>query len=158
MIRTGIGIDTHQLVEGRPLIIGGVTIDYPKGLSGHSDADVLLHAVMDALLGSVADGDIGSHFPDTDPAWKDADSMYLLRQIRHRLDRHSATIHHVDAMILAEAPKMRPYIDTMRQNIARMLLIEPNQVSVKATTFERMGALGRGEGIAVQAIATVETP
>ena len=151
--RTGTGFDAHRLVPNRPLVLGGVRIPHALGLLGHSDADVLVHALMDALLGAAALGDIGLHFPDTDPAYEGADSMRLLEQVANLLsDRHYA-IANIDATVIAEAPKLRPHIEAMRANLARALQIPPDTVSVKATTVEGMGALGRKEGIA--ALATV---
>lgn len=151
--RTGTGFDAHRLVPNRPLVLGGVRIPHALGLLGHSDADVLVHALMDALLGAAALGDIGLHFPDTDPAYEGADSMRLLEQVAHLLsDRHYA-IANIDATVIAETPKLRPHIEAMRANLARALQIPPDTVSVKATTVEGMGALGRKEGIA--ALATV---
>ena len=144
-MRIGTGYDVHKLVEGRRLIMGGVDIPYEKGLLGHSDADVLAHAIMDALLGAAALGDIGKHFPDTDERYKGADSLELMREVRKILEENFYLISNVDATIIAQAPKMRPYIDQMRQNIADALLIDLSQVSVKATTEERLGFTGRGE-------------
>ena len=157
-MRIGTGYDVHKLVEGRKLIMGGVEIPYEKGLLGHSDADVLAHAIMDALLGAAALGDIGKHFPDTDERYKGADSMELMRQVRRILEENCYLIGNVDATIIAQAPKMRPYIDQMRQNIADALLIDLSQVSVKATTEERLGFTGRGEGISVQAVTLITSP
>ena len=154
-MRVGMGYDVHRLVEDRDLIIGGVKIPYEKGLLGHSDADVLLHAVMDALLGAAALGDIGKHFPDTDPKFKGADSMELLRHVRKLLDENKFTVENIDATIIAQAPKMRPHIDTMRQNIADALGIDISQVNVKATTEEGLGFTGTGCGISSQAIALI---
>ncbi len=156
MIKTGIGFDAHRLTAGRKLVLGGVRFDYPLGLAGHSDADVLCHAVADALLGSVADGDIGLHFPDSDPRWKDADSLDLLARVGERLAARRARVINVDAMVLAEEPRLAPQREAMRANLARALKIQPDCVSVKATTLEGLGALGRKEGIAVLAVATVE--
>ena len=156
MIRTGIGFDTHRFAEGRKLILGGVEIEHGQGLSGHSDADVLTHAVIDALLGAVADGDIGTHFPDSDDTWRDADSIDLLRATCVRLE--AVTIVNVDATIVAERPKLAGYIDAMRSRLADAMGLDPGRVSVKATTAETMGALGREEGIAAIAIATVNQP
>ena len=153
MIRVGTGYDVHRLVEGRKLIIGGVTIPYEKGLLGHSDADVLVHAIMDALLGAGALGDIGLHFPDSDPAYEGADSLDLLKKTGEILRDAGYSLNNVDATIVAQAPKMRPYIDTMRQNMADTLGIDLSQVSVKATTTEHMGYEGSGEGISAQAAA-----
>lgn len=156
-VRTGIGFDAHRFAPDRPLILGGVRLEHPLGLAGHSDADVLCHAIADAILGAVADGDIGVHFPDTDPRWKGACSIDLLRTVGDRARGQGAAIAHVDATVLAEAPRLRPHVAAMRERIAGALGLEVSAVSVKATTVERMGALGREEGIAVMAIATVET-
>lgn len=157
-MRIGMGYDVHRLVEERPLIMGGVSIPYEKGLLGHSDADVLLHAIMDALLGAAALGDIGKHFPDSDPAYKGISSMELLKRVGALLEEHSFLIENIDATIIAQAPKMRPYIDTMRENIASALQIEISQVNVKATTEEGLGFTGTGEGISSQAICLLNTP
>jgi 2-C-methyl-D-erythritol 2,4-cyclodiphosphate synthase len=156
MIRTGIGFDVHRLAPGRRLVIGGVTIPHPAGLAGHSDADVLCHAVADALLGAVADGDIGEHFPDSDPAWKDADSLDLLRRAAERVRAAGGRILNTDATVLAQAPRLAPHRDAMRRNLARAMGIAAACVSVKATTTEGFGAVGRAEGIAAMALATVE--
>lgn len=153
-----MGYDVHRLVEDRELILGGVTIPYKKGLLGHSDADVLLHAVMDALLGAAALGDIGKHFPDTDPAYKGISSLELLRKVGELLEEHSFLIENIDATIIAQAPKMRPYIDAMRENIAHTLGITLEQVNVKATTEEGLGFTGNGEGISSQAICLLTSP
>lgn len=157
-MRIGMGYDVHRLTEGRKLIIGGVDIPYEKGLLGHSDADVLLHAIMDALLGAAALGDIGKHFPDSDPAYKGISSMELLGKVGQLLEDNSFLIENIDATIIAQAPKMRPYIDTMRENIARVLQIEVSQVNVKATTEEGLGFTGTGEGISSQAACLLNTP
>lgn len=157
-MRVGMGYDVHKLVENRKLIIGGVDIPYEKGLLGHSDADVLLHAISDALLGAAALGDIGKHFPDTDEKWKGADSLKLLEQVGVMLEEKCLFIENIDATIIAQAPKMRPYIDTMRENIAKALKIDVEQVNVKATTEEGMGFTGEGKGISAQAICLVESP
>ena len=154
-MRIGTGYDVHKLVEGRKLIIGGVEIPCEKGLLGHSDADVLVHAIMDALLGAAALGDIGKHFPDTDPKYKGADSLMLMREVRRILDENGFEVGNVDATIIAQAPKMSPHIDTMRRNIADALGLDVSQVSVKATTEERLGFTGRGEGISAQAVALI---
>ena len=151
-MRIGMGYDVHRLVENRDLIIGGVNIPCEKGLLGHSDADVLVHAVMDALLGAAALGDIGQHFPDNDPAYAGADSIKLWKEVGRMLDENNYTIENIDATIIAQKPKMRPYIDQMRKNIAEALNIRPEQVSVKATTEEGLGFTGNGEGISAQAI------
>lgn len=157
-MRVGMGYDVHRLVEGRDLIIGGVTIPYEKGLLGHSDADVLLHAVSDALLGAAALGDIGKHFPDSDPAYKGISSVKLLKIVGDRIAEKGFLIENIDATIIAQAPKMRPYIDTMRENIAAALDIEVSQVNVKATTEEGLGFTGTGEGISSQAICMLTSP
>lgn len=157
-MRIGMGYDVHRLTENRDLIIGGVKIPYEKGLLGHSDADVLLHAIMDALLGAAAFGDIGKHFPDTDPAYKGADSMELLRKVGEMLTQEGFLVENIDATIIAQAPKMRPYIDTMRANIADALELDIRQVNVKATTEEGLGFTGTGEGISSQAICMLTSP
>ncbi len=155
-MRIGMGYDVHRLVKGRDLIIGGVKIPYEQGLSGHSDADVLTHAVMDALLGAAALGDIGQHFPDNDPAYEGADSIALLREVKRILSEAGYRIVNVDAMILAQAPKMAPYRDEMRTRLAGAMGIPVSSVSVKATTEEGLGFTGRGEGIAAHAVALIE--
>lgn len=157
-MRIGMGYDVHRLVEDRKLIMGGVDIPYEKGLLGHSDADVLLHAIMDALLGAAALGDIGKHFPDTDPAYKGISSIKLLERVGELLEESGFLIENIDATIIAQAPKMRPYIDTMRENIARALAVEVSQVNVKATTEEGLGFTGTGEGISAQAICMLTSP
>ncbi len=157
-MRIGMGYDVHRLVDGRPMIIGGVEIPFEKGLLGLSDADVLLHAISDALLGAAALGDIGKHFPDTDPAYKGISSMILLKKVGELLEEHLFLIENIDATIIAQAPKMRPHIDAMRANIAGALGIEISQVNVKATTEEGLGFTGVGEGISAQAICMLTTP
>ena len=157
-MRIGMGYDVHRLVEGRDLIIGGVKIPYEKGLLGHSDADVLLHAISDALLGAAALGDIGKHFPDTDPAYKGISSLILLGKVGELLEEKGFLIENIDATIIAQAPKMRPHIDTMRENIAQALGIMVEQVNVKATTEEGLGFTGTGEGISSQAICMLTSP
>ncbi|MDN4593567.1 2-C-methyl-D-erythritol 2,4-cyclodiphosphate synthase [Polycladomyces subterraneus] len=152
MIRIGQGFDVHQLVEGRPLIIGGVRIPHPLGLLGHSDADVLLHAITDAVLGALGEGDIGKHFPDTDPTYKDADSSVLLRDVWKLAKEKGYVLGNVDATIIAQAPKMAPHIPAMRERVATLLEADANQVNIKATTTERLGFTGRGEGIAAMAV------
>ncbi|SMF68548.1 2-C-methyl-D-erythritol 2,4-cyclodiphosphate synthase [Paenibacillus uliginis N3/975] len=152
MIRVGQGFDVHQLVEGRPCIIGGVTIPYEKGLVGHSDADVLLHAITDAVLGALGLGDIGRHFPDNDPAFKDADSLKLLEQVWEMAKEKGYRLGNVDSTIIAQKPKMAPYIPEMTKVIAKALEADEAQVNVKATTTEQLGFTGRGEGIAAQSI------
>lgn len=153
-----MGYDVHRLTQNRKLVIGGVEIPYEKGLLGHSDADVLLHAVMDALLGAAALGDIGKHFPDTDPAYKGISSVTLLKHVGKLLEENSFLIENIDATIIAQAPKMRPYIDQMRTNIAEALQIEVEQVNVKATTEEGLGFTGSGEGISSQAVCMLTSP
>lgn len=157
-MRIGMGYDVHRLVKGRDLIIGGVNIPYEKGLLGHSDADVLLHAIMDALLGAAALGDIGKHFPDTDPAYKGISSITLLQKVGELLEEKGFLIENIDATIIAQAPKMRPYIDSMREKIAKALIIDVNQINVKATTEEGLGFTGIGEGISSQAICMLTSP
>ena len=156
-MRVGMGYDVHKLVEGRDLIMGGVKIPYEKGLLGHSDADVLLHAISDALLGAAALGDIGKHFPDTDPKYKGADSLKLLEHVGNLIEEKLYVIGNIDATIIAQRPKMAPHISQMRENIARALRIDVDQVNVKATTEEGLGFTGGGEGISSQAIALLQT-
>jgi len=153
-MRIGQGFDAHALVPGRRLVIGGVTIPYQKGLAGHSDADVLLHAICDALLGAAALGDIGKHFPDTDPAYAGADSRQLLREVRKKLGKHR--IVNIDATILAQAPRMAPHVAQMVSNIASDLGIDQAAVNVKASTTDELGFIGRAEGIAAQAVVLIE--
>jgi 2-C-methyl-D-erythritol 2,4-cyclodiphosphate synthase len=155
-VRIGQGFDVHRLVAGRKLIVGGVTIPFDKGLEGHSDADVLIHAVCDALLGAAALGDIGRHFPDTDPKYKNADSRALLREVAGKLKQAGFSVANVDATIIAQAPRMAAHIPAMVANIAADLGIGSGQVNVKAKTAERLGAIGRGEGITAEAIALLE--
>ncbi|MCR4748185.1 MAG: 2-C-methyl-D-erythritol 2,4-cyclodiphosphate synthase [Lachnospiraceae bacterium] len=157
-MRIGMGYDVHRLVEGRDLIIGGVKIPYEKGLLGHSDADVLLHAISDSLLGAAALGDIGKHFPDTDAKYKDADSLMLLKEVGSMIEEQRYIIQNIDATIVAQEPKMRPYIDEMRANIADALSIDIGQVNVKATTEEWMGFTGNKEGISSYSICMLENP
>ena len=156
MIRIGSGYDVHRLVEGRDLIIGGVKIPYERGLLGHSDADVLLHALMDALLGAAAMGDIGLHFPDSDPAYAGADSMRLLAEVRDMLRDAGYVLCNADMTIIAQKPRMRPYIDAMRNRIAAVLNVPTDCISVKATTEEGLGFTGREEGIAASAVVLLE--
>lgn len=151
-MRIGYGYDVHQLVADRPLILGGVTVPYEKGLLGHSDADVLTHAIMDALLGAAAMGDIGKHFPDTDPAYAGADSLKLLAQVRNLLHDVGYQVGNLDATVVAQKPKLAPYIPQMMENIAAVLRIPQNAVNVKATTTEHLGFEGRGEGISASAV------
>ena len=156
MTRFGMGYDVHRLVEGRKLILGGVDVPYEKGLLGHSDADVLLHAVSDALLGAAALGDIGTHFPDTDERFRGADSGKLLAEVVRLVRAEGYAIGNVDACVVAQAPKLLPYIQEMRENIARMLNVAVSDVNVKATTEERLGFTGSGEGMSAYAVAGVE--
>lgn len=156
-MRVGMGYDVHRLVPERDLIIGGVKIPYEKGLLGHSDADVLLHAIMDALLGAAALGDIGKHFPDNDPAYKGADSLMLLGRVGEILSGEGYVIENIDSTIIAQKPKMAPHIEQMRKNVAEALHIEVEQVNIKATTEEGLGFTGTGEGISSQAIASLDT-
>ncbi len=155
MIRIGTGYDVHRLTEERKLILGGVEIDYKLGLLGHSDADVLVHAIMDALLGAAALGDIGKLFPDNDASYKDADSIKLLRKVKEVLSSHSYSVVNVDSTIVAQSPKLSPYIEKMRQNIAQALEIDTDSVSVKATTTEKLGFEGQGLGISSQAVCLI---
>ena len=156
MTRFGMGYDVHQLVENRKLIIGGVDILYEKGLLGHSDADVLLHAISDALLGAAALGDIGKHFPDTDPRYKGADSLKLLEEVGNLLAAKGYVVGNVDATIVAQKPKMLPHIPQMRENIARVLRVDIDQINVKATTEEHLGFTGSGQGISSYAVVGIE--
>lgn len=151
-MRIGHGYDVHRLVEGRKLIMGGVEIPWEKGLLGHSDADVLLHAIADAILGAIGEGDIGKHFPDTDPAFKGADSMKLLAHVMGVADSRGYCLGNVDATIIAQRPKMAPHIQQMRENVARVLNAAADQVNVKATTEEGLGFTGTGEGISAHAV------
>jgi len=155
-MRIGHGYDVHRLVEGRKLILGGVDVPYAKGLLGHSDADVLLHAISDAILGAIGEGDIGKHFPDTDPAYKGADSIKLLRHVMDLAEAKGYRIGNVDATVVAQRPKLAPFIEQMRGNIARALSTEDDRVNVKATTTEELGFAGRGEGIAAYSVALLE--
>ena len=154
-MRIGMGYDVHRLEEGRKLILGGVEIPYEKGLLGHSDADVLLHAIMDALLGAAALGDIGKHFPDNDDRYKGISSLELLRRVGKLLDEKNYVIENIDATIIAQKPKMMPHIEKMRENVAKALNIEKNQVNIKATTEEGLGFTGKKEGISAQAICCI---
>lgn len=155
MFRIGHGYDVHRLTEGRKLILGGVDIPYERGLLGHSDADVLVHAVMDALLGAAALGDIGKRFPDTDERYAGADSLKLLAEVARALGAEGYSVSNIDATVIAQRPRLAPYIDEMRANIARAAGLEPGQVSVKATTEEKLGFTGDGSGIAAHAVALV---
>lgn len=156
-MRIGTGYDVHRLTEDRLLILGGVTIPYEKGLLGHSDADVLVHAIMDALLGAAALGDIGKHFPDNDPKYKGISSLKLLTHVREVLEQHGYLVGNIDSTIVAQAPKLAAYLPQMAENIAAVLGIETSQVSVKATTEERLGFTGSGEGIAAQAVCLLNS-
>lgn len=156
MLRIGHGYDVHRLVEGRKLIIGGVEIAYEKGLLGHSDADVLLHAISDAVLGAAAMGDIGTMFPDNDPSFKDADSLELLRAVMRRVNEAGYTLGNADATVIAQAPKLKPHIAAMRANIASACGVDEDKISVKATTEEGLGFSGSGEGIAAHAVCLLE--
>jgi 2-C-methyl-D-erythritol 2,4-cyclodiphosphate synthase len=156
-MRIGIGYDAHRLVDGRPLVLGGVTIPHDQGLAGHSDADVLLHALADALLGAAALGDLGAHFPDTDPEWEGADSQALLAAVVEAVQDAGYAPHNVDATLILERPRLRPHIADMRQNIAQVLGLARDAVSVKATTNEGLGAIGAEEGAAAHAVCTLRS-
>ena len=156
-MRVGSGYDVHKLVEDRALILGGITIPYEKGLLGHSDADVLVHAIMDALLGAAALGDIGKHFPDTDETYKGASSMLLLKRVKELLEEKLYMIENIDATIIAQKPKLAPYIDQMRKSIADVLELEEDRVNIKATTEEGLGFTGAGLGIASNAVCLLES-
>ena len=157
MFRTGIGFDAHALVEGLPLVIGGVNIPHSKGLLGHSDADVLVHAVMDAILGALALGDIGEHFPDTEDEFQGADSMELLSRVQKMIEEKGYCCENLDSIIIAEKPKLKTYLGEMRENLASVLKINIDQLSIKATTTEHMGFTGMEEGIAAQAIVLLKS-
>ncbi|MCT2536626.1 2-C-methyl-D-erythritol 2,4-cyclodiphosphate synthase [Aquibacillus koreensis] len=156
MFRIGQGFDVHQLVEGRPCIIGGIHIPFAKGLLGHSDADVLLHTIADACLGAIGEGDIGKHFPDTDPNFKDADSAKLLQHVWNIVKQKGYSLGNMDCTVIAQKPKMAPHIMDIRENIARILEVEVEQINVKATTTEKLGFTGREEGIAAQAVVLLQ--
>lgn len=156
MIASGIGFDAHRLVAGRRLVLGGVEIEWQQGLDGHSDADVLSHAIADALLGAAAAGDIGKHFPDTEEKWRGASSLDLLAHVKNLLTERGASILNIDATVIAEQPKLAPYIGKMQSLIAEAIGIDSRYVSIKATTVEQMGAIGRGEGMAAMAVATLD--
>ena len=156
-MRIGTGYDVHKLVPGRKLILGGVTVPYELGLDGHSDADVIVHAIMDALLGAAALGDIGQHFPDNDPEYKGADSIELLKEVGNILRKEGYKVGNIDSTIIAQRPKLMTFLPEMRQNVAAALGIDVNQVSIKATTEEHLGFTGRGEGISSQAVALIES-
>ncbi len=155
-VRTGIGVDSHRFAAGRRFVLGGVEIAHDRGLAGHSDADVLTHAIIDAVLGAAGLGDIGQHFPDTDERWKGADSLHLLSDVCTFLEDHGWTVRHVDSTLICEAPKMAPHRDDIRHSLARTIGIKPLDVNVKFTTNEGMGFVGRGEGMAALAVASVE--
>ncbi len=155
VVRTGIGFDVHRFAEGRRLVLGGIEIGHPRGLAGHSDADVLLHAIADALLGAAGLGDIGRHYPPGDPRWKDADSIELLRDAAGRVRAAGWEVSNVDATVLAETPRVGPHVERMIARISEALSLQPDRVSVKATTMEGLGPIGREEGIAAMAVATV---
>ena len=157
MFRTGIGFDAHALVEGLPLVIGGVNIPHSKGLLGHSDADVLVHAVMDAILGAVALGDIGKHFPNTEDEFQGADSIELLSRVQKMIEEKGYCCENLDSIIIAEKPKLKSYLGEMRENLASVLKINIDQLSIKATTTEHLGFTGREEGIAAQAIVLIKS-
>lgn len=156
MIRIGIGYDVHSLVEGYPCILGGVAIPHEKGLKGYSDADVLLHAICDALLGAAGEGDLGRHFPEGDPKWKGVSSLRLLEEVATILLKKGDQVVNIDSVIIAEKPRVAPFVDPMKVNISRRLSIDPTAVSIKATTSEKIGFIGRGEGIAAQAVCLIE--
>lgn len=158
MVHVGIGYDVHRLVEGRKLILGGVEIPFAKGLDGHSDADVLMHALCDAILGALGEGDIGHFFPNTDPRWRNAPSKVFLQEAARQVTFHEGRVVNVDATIIAQAPKLAPHIHAMKLNISQALGVNPKRVGVKATTNETLGFIGREEGIAVMAIAGIDLP
>tara|TARA_Y100001934_G_scaffold72973_2_gene90690 strand:- start:1056 stop:1535 length:480 start_codon:yes stop_codon:yes gene_type:complete len=158
MNRVGLGYDVHQLKEGRPLILGGVEIPHKTGLDGHSDADVLMHAICDAILGALGQGDIGSFFPPSDPQWKDAPSKIFLQEAASQIKKQNGQLINVDAMLIAEAPKIAPHISAMKNNIAAALGVKPGDIGIKATTNETMGFIGRGEGMAAHAVASIQLP
>jgi 2-C-methyl-D-erythritol 2,4-cyclodiphosphate synthase len=156
LFRVGFGYDVHRLVEGRPLVIGGCRIPHRTGLLGHSDADVLVHAVMDALLGAIGKGDIGQHFPDTDPSFQDADSVGLLEKVMGLVGREGFSVNNVDATVVAEKPKLAPHIPAMKERLAGVLGVQEDRINIKATTSERIGFCGREEGIEAYAIVSLE--
>jgi 2-C-methyl-D-erythritol 2,4-cyclodiphosphate synthase len=158
MIHVGIGYDVHQLVEGRKLVLGGVDIPHTKGLDGHSDADALMHAITDAVLGAIGEGDIGQFFPNTDPRWKGAPSRIFLEEAARQVALRKGRLVNVDASLIAQAPKLMPHVQAMKANIAAALGLDPKKVGIKATTNEKMGFVGREEGIAAMAVASVDLP
>jgi 2-C-methyl-D-erythritol 2,4-cyclodiphosphate synthase len=158
MNRVGLGYDVHQLKTGRPLILGGVEIPHDQGLDGHSDADVIMHAICDAILGALGKGDIGSFFPPSDPQWKGASSKIFLEEAARQIKKQNGRLINIDAMLIAEAPKIAPYISDMKSNIATALGVNPKDIGIKATTNETMGFVGRSEGMAAHAVASVELP
>ena len=158
MNRVGLGYDVHQLKDNRPLILGGVEIPHERGLDGHSDADVIMHAICDAILGALGEGDIGSFFPPSDPQWKDASSKIFLEEAAKQIKKQNGRLINIDAMLIAEAPKIAPYIPDMKNNIANALGVSTKDIGIKATTNETMGFVGRGEGMAAHAVASVELP
>jgi len=158
MNRVGLGYDVHQLKDDRPLILGGVEIPHERGLDGHSDADVIMHAICDAILGALGEGDIGSFFPPSDPQWKDASSKIFLEEAAKQIKKQNGRLINIDAMLIAEAPKISPYIPEMKNNIANALGVSTKDIGIKATTNETMGFVGRGEGMAAHAVASVELP
>ncbi len=158
MIHVGIGYDVHQLTEGRKLILGGVNIPHTKGLDGHSDADALMHAITDAVLGAIGEGDIGQFFPNTDPRWKGAPSRIFLEEAARQVTLRQGRLINVDATLIAQAPKLMPHVQAMKANIAAALGLDPKKVGIKATTNEQMGFIGREEGIAAMAVASVDLP
>lgn len=157
-LRIGNGYDIHRLVQGRPLILGGIRLEHPLGLDGHSDADVLVHAIMDALLGALSLGDIGQYFPPDDPQWKGADSLVLLERVMALVRERGWSVVNIDSVVVAERPKLKPHISAMRASIAGRLGLDPEQVGVKATTNERLGAEGREEGISCHAVVLLQQP
>lgn len=155
-MKIGIGYDIHRTAEGRRLVLGGVEIPYVKGLIGHSDADVLLHAVCDAMLGALGEGDIGKHFPDTDPHYVDISSLILLKRVWEKVSEKKYRVHNIDTVLIAEEPKIEPFSEAMRDNISNVLKINKDQINIKATTGEKVGTIGRGEAIAAHAIVLLE--
>ena len=158
MNRVGIGYDVHRLKEGRPLVLGGVEIPHKNGLDGHSDADVLMHAICDAVLGAIGEGDIGQFFPNTDPQWRDAPSKVFLEEAARQVTKRNGKLVNVDSMLIAEEPKIGPHINAMKTNIASALGIPTSSIGIKATTNETLGFVGRGEGMAAHAVASVDLP